>query len=117
MAEPQQEGTKEEKGFSLFNPSEWPGFIWNWFWRLPYIERAGVGTAKVGKRKHPIEKELRKVWLPKNDTLFEGPLEMVENTWNKESELMGFGESRKGQLIDHNHEGIAALYADEKEDI
>jgi len=112
MADPPQQEAKEEKekGFSLFKPSEWPGFVWNWFWRLPYLERAGVGRSKVGKRKHPIEKELRKVWLPKNDDLFAGPLEIVERTWGSESHLVGFGDSKKGELIDHNPKGIVRLY-------
>ena len=99
MADPPQQGAQGEKeeGFSLFKPSEWPGFVWNWFWRLPYIERAGVGRSKIGKRKHPIEKDLRKVWLPKNDDLFAGPLEIVEQTWGKEGHLVGFGDKDKDE--------------------
>ena len=109
MAEPQQNQQEQKSKFSLFNPGEWGGLIWDRFVRLPLLERLRIGRIKVGGRPHPIEEELRKVWLTKNKTLFDGPLETIEKTWDSQGTLIGFSENKEA-LILGNPDGIVPLY-------
>ena len=111
MADPtQNQQAQQEEKFSLFKIQDWPGLIWNRFWRLPGIKRFRVGRAKVGGRPHPIEEELRATWISKNDFLFNGPLETIEKAWDSESFLVGFNDQNKDALILGNPNGIVPLY-------
>src|SRR3989344_4710198 len=107
--QPQQE-PKREEGFSLFRPKEWPLFIWNKFSRAPLIRRLRLGRVKIGGRPHPIEEDIRDVWLTKNGLLFNGPLETIEKSCDSQSSLIGFSDSNKDALILGNPQGVVPLY-------
>ena len=98
---------QEDKKFSILHPGEWPLFVSNWVKRLPGIRRYRIGRIRIGERKHPIEKELRALWLTLNDSMFSGPLETIETMWDKESTLLG--SDAKSNFLG-NPNGIVALY-------
>ena len=98
---------QQEKKSSILNPGEWILFVSNWVKRLPGIRRYRIGRVRIGERKHPIEKELRALWLTLNDSMFSGPLETIETMWDKQSGLLG-ADSKANFLGNSN--GIVALY-------
>src|SRR3989344_7069751 len=110
MAEPNQKQSEEPK-FSLFKPSEWPGFIRNWFVRLPILGRYRIGRIKVGERRHPIGHDLNKTWFPKNKTWFETKLETIEQGWASQGTHLGDGKDSQGSgTLRGNPDGIVKLY-------
>ena len=106
MAEQNQEPKEGEEKFSLFKISEWPGFASNWFWRLPVIKRFRKGRKTIGERNPPIWYELRKIWFPKNKTLFETKLQTIEDFWTNQGGHLGSG----GGTLLGNPDGIVKIY-------
>ena len=113
MVEPNQQQQTEEPKFQLFKPSEWPGFAWNWFWRLPGVRRFRVGRAKVGERYPQILYDLRKTWFPKNKAWFETKLETIEEFWKVMGNFYGDekDDTGEGSLLG-NPDGIVRFYQD-----
>src|SRR3989338_3980022 len=98
MAEHTEEKKAGDKNkFSLFNPSEWPQFIWNWFWRLPGIKRFNVGRSAIGGRRPPIWYYLDKTWFPKNDAWFNTKLRTIEDFWTNQGKHYGDGKESSGE--------------------
>tara|TARA_Y100000310_G_C20694915_1_gene824934 strand:- start:231 stop:3209 length:2979 start_codon:yes stop_codon:yes gene_type:complete len=112
-----QPGPDKDEGFSLFKPSEWGHFVWNWFVRWPGIRkfRGGrvVAGGKEGGRKHPLFYEIEYWWLEKNKDLYEKLLIPVEKFWTVQSHHMGFGVRGYGNKegnITGNPKGIVPIY-------
>ncbi len=109
----QEQQQAAEPKFNLFKISEWPQFVWNWFWRLPGIEKFRVGRARVGERMPPIWYELRKTWIPKNTTWFGSKLQKIEDFWAAQGKFYGTGTDETGEdSLLGNPDGVVRFYVD-----